>query len=276
MKVRPLISAILLAFFLLPGCQTQPENEAAMQVDLAQTSPEQDAASQPEEVPQNQPDEAIVTERKLIKDGTVSFETDDLTATRQKVTAAISRYGGYVSSDNAFKTEDRLSQTLVVRVPADRFDPLLADVTEGIDKLDRKEISVRDVTAEYLDIQARLKTKKALEARYLKLLDKANSVADVLAVEKQIGELRADIESIEGRLNFLKNQVALSTLTLTFYQTTARETRFGREFAEGLGNGWKNLLWFFVALVNLWPFVILIGLLYWGLKSWKRKAPTKE
>lgn len=161
-------------------------------------------------------------------------------------------------------------------MPTDHFDPLLADITKGVDKLDRKEIAVRDVTEEFLDIQARLKTKKALEVRYLTLLDKANSVADVLAVEKQIGELRADIEFIEGRLNFLKSRVSFSTLTLTFYQTTTRETQFGREFVGGLASGWKNLLWFLVALVNLWPFLLLIGLLYFGLKKWGRSSRSKE
>jgi hypothetical protein len=210
-------------------------------------------------------------ERKLIKEGRVEFETDNLNSTRKTIFEAINKYNGYVSSDQEFKSPGRKSNTLIIRVPADNFDNLLSDATQGVEKFESKEIDVKDVTEEFLDVQARLKTKKELELRYIDLLKQAKSVTEILEIEKQIGELRSDIESIEGRLKYLQDRVSFSTLTMTFYESIPNEIEFGQKFKNGFSNGWENLVWFFVVLTNIWPF-ILIGLgLIIGLRIYRRK-----
>jgi len=215
--------------------------------------------------------EEINIERKLIKEGRVEFETDNISSTRKLIFESIEKYKGYTSSDQEYKSIGRVSNTIVIRVPAKNFDLLLNDATKGITKFDSKNIEVKDVTEEFLDIQARLKTKKELENRYLELLKKANSVTEILEVEKQIGQLRSEIESIEGRLNYLKSKVSLSTLTLTFYQSIPNETEFGNKFKIGFKNGWDNLIWFFVFLTNIWPFILIgIGLIF-GIKMWRKR-----
>ncbi|HLT53814.1 MAG TPA: DUF4349 domain-containing protein [Flavobacteriaceae bacterium] len=201
-----------------------------------------------------------VIERKLIKDGRVEFETDNLETTRNTIYEAIKTYKAYVASDQAYNYPGRMSQTISVRMPAEHFDTFLADATTGVTKFDSKDINIRDVTEEFLDVEARLKTKKELEARYLELLKKAQNVKDILEIERELGQLRSDIESVEGRLKYLENQVAMSTLNITFYKTVDTETEFGKKFQNGFKNGWENLIWFFVGLVNLWPF-ILFGLI---------------
>lgn len=198
-------------------------------------------------------------ERKLIKEGRVEFETDNLYTTRKTIFEAVNKYKGYVSSDQEFKSPGRKSNTVVIRIPADSFDNLLSEATKGVEKFDSKEINVKDVTEEFLDIQARLKTKKELEQRYIDLLKQAKNVIEILEIEKQIGELRSEIESIEGRLKYLQDRVSFSTLTMTFYETIPNETEFGQKFKNGFRSGWDNLIWFFVVLTNIWPF-ILIGL----------------
>lgn len=210
-------------------------------------------------------------ERKLIKEGQVEFETNDIGATRKIISESIQKHKGYTSSDQEYKTTGRITNTLIMRVPAKNFDQLLSDATRGVTKFDNKNIEVKDVTEEFLDIQARLKTKKELENRYIELLKKANSVTELLEVEKQIGELRSEIESIEGRLKYLESKVSLSTLTMTFYQTIPNETEFGNKFMNGFKNGWDNLIWFFVFLTNVWPFVLIgIGLIF-GIRKWRKR-----
>ena len=219
-------------------------------------------------------DEAIteeIQERKLIKEGTVGFETNDLSATRKMVLDAVDKYKGYVSSDSEYKSTGRVSNTLDIRVPSDKFDALLADATKGVEKFDSKEIQIKDVTEEFLDIEARLKTKKQLEFRYLELLKQAQNVTEILAIEKQIGSLRSDIESIEGRLNYLKDQVSFSTLSITFYQRVSTPSEFGQKFKDGFGNGWDNLIWFFVILTNLWPFILIIIALFIVRKMYRKR-----
>jgi len=202
-------------------------------------------------------------ERKLIKEGRVEFETNNLSSARKTIFEAVGKYNAYVSSDQEFKSPGRMSNTFVIRVPAGNFDNLLKDATQGIEKFESKEINVKDLTEEFLDIQARLKTKKELEARYLELLKQAKNVIEILEIEKQIGQLRSEIESIEGRLKYLQNKVSYSTLTITVYESVPNQTEFGQKFKNALRNGLNNLIWFFVGLTNIWPFILIgIGLIF--------------
>lgn len=200
-------------------------------------------------------------ERKLIKEGHIAFETDQLNTTRKTIFEAVDKYQGYVSSDQEFNSPGRKSNTMVIRVPAENFDNFLNEATKGVKKIDSKDVNTKDVTEEFLDIEARLKTKKELETRYLDLLKQAKSVIEILEIEKQIGELRSEIESIEGRYKYLENRVSYSSLTMTFYERIPKQTEFGEKFKDGFRNGWNNFIWFFVGLTNLWPF-ILIGIIF--------------
>lgn len=260
MKLQKNILALVAIMLLMTGCKQSPMSEAAMA--------ESDASSPKLETSQ--------VERKLIKEGSVGFETDNIASTRQHIIKSVEQHKGYISSDETYKSAKKINHTLVVRVPANRFDQLLADVTNGVDQLDSKSIQVKDVTEAFLDVQARLKTKKALEKRYLELLTQASTVTEVLAVEKQLGELRSDIESVEGRLNYLENQVTFSTLTITFYKKGPRQSYSANQIKNGFANGWDNLISFFIFLINIWPFIIIsIGLII-GIKAWRKRRRAKK
>ena len=220
-------------------------------------------------VTEQQPTETI--ERKLIKEGRVEFETDNLNTTRKTIFEAVNKYKGYVSYDQEYKSPGRNSNTIMVRVPASNFDNFLNDATQGVEKFDSKEINVKDVTEEFVDIQARLKTKKELEQRYIELLEDAKNVTEILEIERQAGQLRSEIESIEGRLNYLQDQVSFSTLTMTFFETVPNETEFAQKFKNGFSNGWDNLIWFFVLLTNIWPFIVIGLVLVFGIRAHRRR-----
>ena len=256
MKLQKTISGLLILILML-GCSRSDNAEFKMADEaLMSTQTEQ---------------QKVNVERKLIKEGRVVFETDDNTSTRKQIFESIKKYEGYISSDQEYKSVGQISNTIVIRVPANNFDLLLKNATKGVSKFDSKNIEVKDVTEEFLDIQARVKTKKELEKRYLELLKKTNSVTEILEVEKQIGLLRSEIESIEGRLKYLESKVSLSTLTMTFYKTVPNEFEFDNKFKNGFKNGWDNLIWVFVFLTNIWPFILIgIGLIV-GIKMWRRR-----
>ncbi|MFW6347593.1 MAG: DUF4349 domain-containing protein [Cyclonatronaceae bacterium] len=214
-------------------------------------------------------------QRKLITDGQVSFEVRDLGETRRKVAEAVEKYEAYISSDEEYNADGRRSINMQIRVPARHFDTLLAEVTSDILQLESKQINVRDVTEEFVDVQARLRSKKELEARYAELLEQARAVSDMLEIERQMEQLRGQIESIEGRLQYLQNQVALSTLRLNFYELRPSDMQFGREFLDGLGSGWNNLISFFLFMLRLWPFVVILAGLVWATLRWRKKRKKK-
>lgn len=199
-------------------------------------------------------------QRKLIKRGNVSFETTDLSKTKQNISIAVEKYNGYISNENEYKSSDRISNSITARIPSKNFDSFLIDISSNVEKFDNKNISVSDVTEEFLDVQARLKVKKSLEQRYSELLKKAKSVKEILEVEKELTAVRSDIESMEGRLKYLQNQVYFSTLTINFYKielVNSTESSFFRRLARAFSNGISNIKWFFIALVNIWPFILL-------------------
>ena len=256
----------LTIFILIFGCDKGGEKSVNIEMANKET-----ATATPTETPTKVD---VTIERKLIKEGDVVFETNDLNATRKKVFEAVKKYHAYVSSDVTYNSSISNRNTIVIRVPANNFDKLLNDATQGIENFDRKEINVKDVTEEFVDIQARLKTKKELEQRYLELLKQAKNVTEILAIEKQIGQLRADIESIEGRLKYLQNKVSFSTLTISFYKKIPQTTRFGQKFKDGFKNGWDNLIWFFVFLINIWPFIIIGIALVFSYKKYLKNRKS--
>jgi hypothetical protein len=212
-----------------------------------------------------QPD--ILPDRKIIKEGFLNFETRDVAETESMIVKTTGELKGYIEKESANEYSDRKSQTVVIRVPAASFDALIAKISEGALRIESKEINSKDVTEEYIDIEARLKTKKDLENRYRDLLLKASKVEEIMSIEKEMEQLRSDIDSIEGRLKYLKDQVALSSLTVTFYQKTYSSFGFGSKFGQALKYGWKNLMWFFIGLTTIWPFILIIAAgLYAGFR----------
>lgn len=215
------------------------------------------------------------TKRMLIREGFLEFETDDIDATRQKITSASKKYGAYISRNNSFKTSGRINATMSIRVPVDNFEEFLNDATAGVEKFDSKRITAKDVTEEFIDVEARLKAKKELENRYLELLEKAVSVEEMLKIEKEIGKLRADIESLEGRLKYLENRVGFSTIEFSFYEKIPVDNEFGKRLGNGFESGWDNLIVFFIGLTHIWPFILIGVLLIVFLKYLKRRKKKR-
>ncbi|WP_197275406.1 DUF4349 domain-containing protein [Nonlabens sp. YIK11] len=227
------------------ACNENPNAEMVENVDMfPMLEPEQEAVE--------------ITDRKLITNGRIEFETNDISQTRNNIITAVNKHRGYIAADEESSSTGRKTNTITIRVPSKNFDNLLSDATAGVDRLDYKTINVKDVTEEFLDVEARLKTKKELEGRYLEILEQAKNVTDILEIERQIAVLRSDIESFEGRLKYLENQVSYSTLHISFYESTPELSYNKNRFSESFANGWDNLVWFFIGLINIWPFIIVL------------------
>ena len=109
----------------------------------------------------------------------------------------------------------RDDNSITVRVPAGKFDGALGQMLKLGDVLHR-DVSVKDVTAEYFDLAVRLKNAEAVRDRLQKLLEKAANVSDAIQVERELSRVTADIESMKGRLKLLRELISFSTITLRF------------------------------------------------------------
>ena len=199
-----------------------------------------------------------IYERKLTKNGSIRFETSNLDKTKQLITNAVASLNGYISNDNTSESDNRTENSLIVRIPADKADSLITVIESNASKIDYKSIDVQDVTEQFIDLDTRVRTKKEVETRYRELLARATSVEEMLKIEEQIGNIRTEIESAEGRLRYLSNQVQYSTLNVTFYEKNS-DFGFWKKMGNAFSNGWNSLLWLFVGIANLWAIILLIA-----------------
>ena len=100
-------------------------------------------------------------------------------------------------------------------MPADSFDEALAQIKTLAIKVDKESANATDITEVFVDLEARLKTLKAQEAQYLKILDQAKTVKDILSVSTDLGYIRSDIERLEGKIRFLSSEVDMSSITVS-------------------------------------------------------------
>jgi Flp pilus assembly protein TadB len=154
-----------------------------------------------------------------------------------------------------------------IRVPADKFQESLDEIRKTADRVLVETVSGKDVTEEFVDIEARLKTKKALEERFLEIMKTAKTVQDALNVERQLASVRTEIERIEGRKRFLESQTSLSTINIelqTPIAISASSTGFFYEVKEAISDGFEAALTFILFLIRvliaILPFLILIVL----------------
>jgi hypothetical protein len=199
-------------------------------------------------------------EQKIIKTARLAFETKDVDATHKKILQLASQYKGLVQSDNSGKDYNRIYKNLVVRVPTENFQSFVDGISEGVAYFDHRDISRQDVSEEFVDLEARLKAKRTLEDRYLELLKKANNVKEMLEIERELSNIREEIEAKQGRLQYLQTQVSMSTVHIEFYKTTAETgvtQSYGQKMKNALQGGWNGISVFFIGILYLWPLFLL-------------------
>ncbi|MEZ7498464.1 DUF4349 domain-containing protein [Flavobacterium sp. Arc3] len=230
-----------------------------------------------EEVTEEPPINSSQKEQKIIKEANLRFETTDLNSTYNQILKNTTESGASIQNDTEGKDYGSIFRRLIIRVPSHNFDVFLKNISKGISYFDNKEISAQDVTTEYIDIDARLKTKKVLENRYIELLKKATKVSEMLEVEAQLSAIREEIEAKQGQLNYLQDRVSLSTVTIEFYKPVAPDSgiavSYGMKTWNAVESGFNSFSSFFISLISVWPFLLILGALFYFVKKrFKKKT----
>jgi hypothetical protein len=129
-----------------------------------------------------------------------------------EATAVAGKYGGFVLS-SALEGEKARRGSLVIRVPAERFELALADIRD-LGTLNRERVSGEDVGQEFIDLEARLRNLRAHEGVMLRLYDRAQTIPESIRVQKEVTSVQLRIEEIEGRLRYLRDQAAFGTISI--------------------------------------------------------------
>jgi hypothetical protein len=261
------LSILLISTVILISCGSESSSVlpsgSAYEKEYSETSKEKNLENE-------------IDSRKLIKKGSLRFETNDASESRQRIASLVTEFEGFLGTDNVNQYDDRIEYEIEARIPSANFDAFINKLTSQIDNIDYQNIDIKDVTGKYYDIEARLKSKKVLEERYLTLLKKAETVEDMLTIEKELEKVRSDIESIEGRFKQLQKQVSFSELQITFYQTIEQTSGLARKAGKAFTRGWNMLLEVVVGILNIWPFLIIIGVVLYIILRFEKRRVQKE
>jgi hypothetical protein len=217
------------------------------------------------------------TAKKIIKEGDIRFETGDPKAARQNIVSSLKKSGGYLAEENETNSGEtnQKEYSLKIRIPSKNFDAFLNNLTSTTDHIDSKNIHIRDVTTQFIDVQAQIGNNKQLEQRYLQLAAKATKMTDLLAIEDKLAAIRTEIDSAQGQLNYLSSQVSYSSLDISFYTRKAGEVNngdnFGYKFKKSLIDGWEVMQDLFFSIIALWPLILAALIIYPFIVRWKKR-----
>ncbi|TMJ96905.1 MAG: DUF4349 domain-containing protein [Actinobacteria bacterium] len=192
--------------------------------------------------------------------------------------------GGFVASSSASQGRGgRLVRgTLVLRVPARAYARAMSALA-NMGHIDARRESGQDVSAEFVDLQARERQLRAVEVQLLALLGKARNVSEALAVQNQLDETQLELEQVRGRLDYLDNQVAYATIALAVHErapivTPSQHHGWGVVHVWSVAaHGFVRVLEFVVvAVATAAPVLILIVLGWFGVRVVRRRRVTAQ
>jgi len=173
-------------------------------------------------------------------------------------TTVAGRYGGYIE-DSSMQGIKAKSGQLTIRVPASAFDRAMNDL-RGLGSVEGQSISGQDVTSQFVDLDARLRTWQAQEAVLLRLMGRASSIESTLRVQNQLQDVQFRIEQIKGQLRLLENQTSLATIDVSLREVGAvvGVRQMAARERPSLGEAWDRAVDGFLGVI----FAVVVGLGY--------------
>ncbi len=294
---------LLLIGALLAGCGAQKAEAPAVARGMA----EKGAIAQ---VPESAPAEDLafqneapdVAPRLVIRNADLEIVVDNPARAADAIGKMAESLGGFVVSSKVYENTTpggvRLPYgSVTVRVPAGQFQDALGQIASLAVRVERKNISGKDVTKEYVDLQARLKNLEAARDELQRLMNDATNTQDVLAVYRELNNVQGEIEQLKGQIQYLKTAAAMSAISVQLTPSAAaRSVSIGGWHPGGVAKdalvmlvrtlrGLLNLLiWMgFYLLPVLLALSFVFGLPAWVLyrlvRRWRRKrhpAPAGE
>jgi uncharacterized protein DUF4349 len=200
--------------------------------------------------------------QKIIKSASVSVlvRKDTFEQRFQQAVMVAGRHGGFVSSSRTTEAR-RPSGVLVIRVPASEFEATMGELS-ALGRVKGQQISGQDVTAQFVDLQARLRNWEAQEGVLLRLMRQSRTIEDSLKVQRTLQDVQLAIEEIRGQLRVLTDQTDLSTITMSMAEAgaVAAKPKEGLTFVRAWYQAIHAIAAVFAALVVGLGYAIPIGL----------------
>jgi hypothetical protein len=161
----------------------------------------------------------LTEDRKIVKTGSITLEVANITETLDEVAEMTDELSGYVVSSYKYDYEGRVLGRITIRVPFEKFEEAFERLRQLAAAVPYETSTAKDVTEEYVDLEAQLSNLLATEAQYLALLEEAENVEEMLMVQKELSKVRGQIEQIEGRMQYLEQTSETSLIEVDLQET---------------------------------------------------------
>ena len=271
--VLKMVMAILVLIFI-SSCNSNVPKENISMESVEVLSAFETIESKEEGLDSKQNENQALKDLKIIKSASVKFKVKEVESASKEIQNMVFAYKGYISDQRFQNDLYQIENRFTIKVPQNHFVVLLDSLTSVAEFVDYVNITSEDVTEEYVDIQSRLATKLEVKQRYEEILRKhAKTVEDVLVAEEKLSVIQEEIEASEGRLKYLTNKVSFSTIQVDLYQEVSyikEPTSYSRTFvskvSEGFSFGFKLIEKVILALIYIWPFILIGSIVFFVLK----------
>lgn len=279
---------VFLFFLLLLACNMDSGRESSasspqIQSDAMQEmeSPRSAESALPQPLPS--PSENAgqpAPEKKIIKVGNLEMEVKNLKQARLALGDLIAKHKAEIVSENESNFYTSIQNQLTVRLDPVSFEPFIKDCESLAINVQSKQITAEDVGKQFVDLEARLQTKRDVIARYREILKSAKTVTEILAVEEKLRLVVEEVESYEAQLKFLRDQVGKSTVHIKIFQTIEKPESDKRTFfekvAKAFAGGWQVFLDILIGLVRIWPVVLILVLFIWWIIRFAKRRKNQN
>lgn len=230
--------------------------------------------------------------RKWVITMNIDTETEDLDGALDSLNRQIRELNGYVQEQNirngsTYSSSRYRSASLTVRIPAEQLDIFTSSLTEFTNVVSSSR-SAEDITLSYVDTETRITALETERDRLLELMEQAETMSDLLEIESRLTDVNYELERYGSRLRTMDNQVSYATIYLSVrevkeYTPVAEQTLWEKissgflDSLKGLGNGIVN---FFAWIVIKLPYLVVYGLILWGLgiliRRWRRRRAARK
>ncbi len=224
-------------------------------------------------------------EKQLVYNAEINVMVENYKSAEAKIKETADKAGGYVSDTRSSTNyEGKTEGSVKIRVPSAQFKETMKALAAMGEVKSQREWT-EDVTEQYIDVTARIEAQKTLETRLMKLMDTPNSkLADLIAVESKLADVRSQIEQSQGKLRYLNNQIAFSTINVTLYEPSSVKAQKESIFrpiiwaAEQVGYVFFGSIGvLMLIIIGGLPWVFLIFFLAkWTLRKRKASQTSKE
>ncbi|MCM3667587.1 DUF4349 domain-containing protein [Mesobacillus maritimus] len=262
MKTKQLLLFLLLIASVVSACSNQGENQSystekedsgveEKHVSLSMDNKASEANKVEEQLSkeerQTSDSKQISNSRMVIHNADLELKVKNYSKTQEAVESKAIEYGGYlVESSTSHFNQDQLSGRMTFRIPEQKFFPFLNDIESAAAKVINRHVTGQDVTEEYVDLESRLRSKQSVEKRLMEFMKNAKETEDLLKISSDLAKVQEEIEQLMGRMHYLENQTAFSTVSIGMEETEIEIPSFENQDL----NTWQKVKKQFVLNIN--------------------------